>query len=66
MQVTKEEFLEWRSQYVTKQFMEAIKRRIEDAKDILSVNAGVEPVDDRLLVGMIRAFSDVLDVQAED
>lgn len=66
MQVTKNEFLEWKSSYVTKQFLEAIQNRIEETKEILAISAGLEPDNDRYLVGMIRAFNEVLDVSVED
>lgn len=66
MLVDKNEFQQWKENPVTKEVFEVIKGRIEDAKDILASNAGEEPVTDRYLVGMIRAFNEVMDVSYDD
>ncbi len=62
MDITKEEFLSWKSDKVTNIFMQHIAQRVQDAKDILSVSAGLDPSNDRLLVGLIKGFTDVLEV----
>ena len=66
MQVTREEFLQWKDSPVTKAVMATVEYRIEEAKEILAASAGVEPDADRMCVGMIRAFREVLDISFED
>jgi hypothetical protein len=66
MEITKEEFLEWRSNHVTKAVFGVLEQRIQDAKDILAATAGEDSVADRYLVGMIRGFSELQEVSYED
>ncbi len=66
MDISREEFLDWKSQAVTKEVFKVIDERINDAKDELSASAGDDPVADRYLVGMIRAFRELQDINYED
>ncbi len=66
MEITKEEFLQWKENPVTKEVFTVVNRRIEEAKDLLAYNAGVEPESDRLLVGMIRAFGELKEISWDD
>ena len=61
MEVTKEEFIEWRHSHVTKQFQEFVQSIISQAKETLAETAGLEPLQDRHLVGGIDALKDVLE-----
>jgi len=64
--VSREEFAQWRESSVTQEVFHIIRNRIEDAKEILSVQAGLEPDQDRLLVGMIKALQEVLEISYEE
>ena len=64
--VSKEEFMDWKSNHVTKAVFAVIDERISDAKDILGGTAGDDPVADRYLVGMIRAFNEIKQIDYED
>lgn len=66
MQVTKEEFLDWKTNPVTQEVFRVIEERVTDAKDILASTAGDDPVADRYLVGMIRAFNELKEITFED
>lgn len=66
MQVTKEEFLQWKENPVTKSVFEVIDNRVEDAKDILAVSAGEDSRTDAMLVGMIRAFNELKEIGYDD
>ena len=66
MDVTKEEFLDWKQNSVTKAVFGILEQRINDAKDILGATAGEDPVADRYLVGMIRGFRELQEVSYED
>lgn len=64
--VTKDDFQQWKEHLVTKEVFNIIQNRIEDAKEILSQTAGLEPDQDRLLVGMIKALTEVLEISYEE
>ena len=66
MQVTKEEFVQWKESPVTKAVYEVIDSRIQDAQEILGNTAGDDPVADRYLVGMIRAFNELKGIDYDD
>ena len=66
MDITREEFLDWKANHVTKAVFGVLEQRINDAKDILAATAGEDPVADRYLVGMIRGFSELQEVSYED
>lgn len=64
--VTKQEFLDWKQNSVTKAFFDAARQRIEEAKEILSYSAGTDSVNDRVLVGMIQAYREMQEFRVED
>lgn len=67
MQVpTRSDFEAWKQNPVTKAFFAAAKERIEDAKDVLSVEAGLNHVQDNLLRGLIQAYREMQDFRIED
>jgi hypothetical protein len=66
MQVSKDEFVQWLENPVTKEVFEVIEGRIMDAKDILGATAGEDPTADRYLVGMIRAFNELKGIEYDD
>jgi len=66
MEISKDEFIQWKENPVTQQVFDVVSNRIEDAKEILANNAGLEPEADRFYVGMIRAFREVQEISYED
>ena len=66
MQVTREEFQQWKENPVTKAVFEVIDNRVEDAKDILATAAGEDSRTDAVLVGMIRAFNELKEIGYDD
>lgn len=66
MNLTKEEFQDWKQSTATEAVFEIVINRIEDCKDMLAESAGVDPGQDRFFAGMIRAFREVLAVNWED
>lgn len=64
--ISKSEFNDWKSNSVTKAFFEAAQLRIEECKDVLSVSAGNDSLQDRLLVGMIHAYREMQDFRVEE
>lgn len=67
MQVpTRCDFDNWKSDPVTKAFFLAAQERVEDAKELLSVEAGLNPNQDNLLRGMIQAYRELQDFRIDD
>ena len=55
--VSKEQWIEWKSHPVTRALKEASKERIEEIKD--QIVASTDPDYDRFLKGMIWAYNEV-------
>ncbi len=66
MEVTREEFQQWKESPVTKAVFEVIEGRIDDAKEVLAVTAGDDSRNDGILVGMIRAFRELKEIDYDD
>jgi hypothetical protein len=64
--ITASDFLDWKSNPVTKAFMEACNERIEDAKNELAIGAGLNSVQDNLLRGFILAYREMQDFRIDD
>ena len=64
--ISRSDFERWRGDPVTKAFYLAARERIEDAKDILSVQAGLDKDQDNLLRGLIQAYREMQDFRIED
>ena len=64
--ITKQEWLDWRTNPVTKAFFFAARIRIEDAKDILAQSAGLDPISDNFYRGFIQAYAEMQEFKVED
>ena len=64
--ITASDFIDWKSNPVTKAFMEACNERIEDAKSELAISAGINPIQDNLLRGLILAYREINDFRIDD
>ncbi len=65
MEITKNDFLDWKSHIVTKEVFATIEQKIEDAVEALVVSTESNPDRDMFLRGMISAFKDVLEISYE-
>lgn len=66
MIVSPSDFSDWRQNNVTKAFFEACHLRIEDAKNTLSVSAGINPIEDNFNRGFIYAYREMQDFRIDD
>ena len=64
--ITKSDFDLWKADPVTKAFLQAAHERIDDAKDVLSVQAGINAEQDNYLRGMIQAYREIQDFRVDD
>ncbi len=65
MEITKDQFQQWENDQVTEAFMEAAKERVEDAKDILASQAGIDSTTDNFYRGFIAAYSEMQDFRVD-
>mgnify|MGYP000035325412 FL=1 len=63
---TRSDFDNWRSDPVTRAFFAAARERVEDAKELLSIEAGLNPNQDNLLRGLIQAYREMQDFRMDD
>jgi DNA-binding SARP family transcriptional activator len=66
--ITKEAFNQWKSDVVTKLFYSACEERVEEAKEILANQAGMDPIRDSFYRGFIYAYREMqsFDIGEED
>lgn len=64
--MTREDWLAWKADPVTQAFFEACEERIEEAKDILSVSAGMDGDQDNLMRGFIKAYREMMEFEVND
>lgn len=60
------EWLDWKTQSVTKAFYEACNERIEDAKELLALSAGIDPDQDNMIRGIIKAYREMIEFEVYD
>jgi len=65
VEITKDEWTDWKTHPVTKAFFEAIQYRIDDAKEDLSRSAGLEPDNDNWYRGFCHAYREALEFDIE-
>jgi hypothetical protein len=64
--ILKEEFVDWKSDHVTKAFFEAALDRVDDAKEILGQSAGLDSDQDNYMRGFIAAYKEMLDFRVDE
>jgi hypothetical protein len=64
--LSKDDFQSWKGNEVTYAFMLSMHQRVQDLKETLAGTAGVDPLQDRFICGMIRAFSEVIHVEVDE
>ena len=60
------EYVDWKSNIVTKAFMYAAKERIEDAMNVLSTTAGMDIIQDNYMRGFIAAYRELENFRIDD
>ena len=65
-QITSGDFENWKQDLVTQAFMYAVTERIEDAKEVLATQAGLDLNEDNFLRGFIRAYRECLLFRVDD
>lgn len=64
--ITKSEWNDWKQNQVTRAFFAAADMRIEDAKEILAVTAGMDVEENNWYRGFIAAYREMFDFRVED
>ena len=63
--ISKEEWLDWKTNTVTRAFFTACNERVEDSKDILATSAGMDSDNDNFMRGFIAAYIEMQDFKVE-
>ncbi len=66
MVITKDEFILWKSSPVTNEVFGIINERIQDAKEVLAKQAGIDSREDGFYCGMIHALREILEISYEE
>lgn len=66
MVISQSDFELWKSEPVTKAFFAAGLDRVEQAKEILSVSAGLNATEDNYLRGFIQAYREIQEFRVEE
>lgn len=64
--MTKQDFVAWKNNPVTKQVFAGLREREQDKAEDLIQAAGLDPLQDRYLSGYIAALRDFYLIEAED
>ena len=64
--ISQSDFENWKADIVTKAFFQACQQRVEDAKNILATQAGINSNEDNLIRGFIRAYQEMQEFRVED
>lgn len=66
MEITKADFVDWRSNPVTKAFLGVCLDRAREAKDVLAVTAGLDSGQDSFYRGFIHAYQEMFEFRVDD
>ena len=66
MSISKDDFYLWKSDPITQAIFEACEMRIEDGKNTLAGCAGLDPIYDSHVRGIIKGYSEILNITVED
>jgi len=64
--VNKSDFTDWKRHPVTQIVFSQLHQRILDIQEILSEQAGANPVQDREYVGAIKAYKDMVNIEYDE
>jgi hypothetical protein len=63
--VNKADFVDWKRHPVTQVVFSQLATRVNDLQEILGNSAGENPMQDRMYVGAINAYKDILNMDFE-
>ncbi len=63
--MTYQEWIDWKNDPVTKEFMIACQYRIEDAMEELAISAGFNSNQDNMIRGMIKAYREIQEFKVD-
>ena len=66
MTISYDDFKDWKSNQVTKAVIAGLQARVEDSQERLGDSAGIDPLQDRYLVGYIAGIRDFINANMED
>ena len=64
--MNKADFIDWKRHPVTQVIYGQLNARVMELQEILGQSAGENPAHDRMLVGAINAYKDILNMDFEE
>jgi len=64
--MNRSDFTDWKRHPVTQVVFSQLNQRIFDLQEILSDQAGANPVQDREYVGAIKAYKDMVNIEYDE
>lgn len=64
--MTKSDFVDWKHHPVTEEVFRKLQTRVRELQELLGTSAGLDPLIDRLYVGAISAYNDILNIEYEE
>jgi hypothetical protein len=64
--MTKSEYIDWKNHPVTLEIFRQLQRRMNDLQEMLGESAGVDPRQDAVYVGAIKAYKDLVTIDFYD
>ena len=59
------DFIDWKRHPVTQIIFSQLDSRIKDLQEVLGESAGINPREDVILVGAIKAYKDMINIEYE-
>ena len=64
--MTKQDFTDWKRHPMTISLFTSIHNRIQEGREELGHTAGLDPQSDRLKVGMLKAYEEIVEIDFEE
>jgi hypothetical protein len=64
--ISKDDYILWKNDPLTQAWFEACQQRIEDGKETLAGVAGLDPIYDSYVRGIIKGYSEMMNFTVED
>lgn len=64
--MTKTDFIDWKANPVTKTVFAEIEKLVQEGSETLSSSAGIDPLQDRAIVGKINGLRSLLEISFAD
>lgn len=64
--MTKSDFVDWKHHPVTEEVFRKLQTRVKEVQELLGMSAGLDSLQDRMYVGALNAYRDILEIEYEE